>query len=68
LAAPDYTTLNRRVDRLNISVDGALTRSDEPVYIALDSTGVKVHRSGDWIGRRFKVREGIPEGSRSRER
>ena len=32
--------------------------SDEPVYIALDSTGIKVHKSGDWIRRRFKVRKG----------
>jgi IS5 family transposase len=58
LAAPDYTTLNRRVNRLNISMDEALVSSDGPVYIALDSTGLKVHKSGDWIRRRFKVRKG----------
>ena len=55
LAAPDYATLNRRVNRLNLNLDDSLVMSDEPVYIALDSTGVKVHRSGDWIRRRFKV-------------
>jgi len=43
LKAPDYTTLDRRVNRLNISIDETLVRSDEPVYIALDSTGIKVH-------------------------
>ena len=32
--------------------------SDEPAHIALDSTGVKVQRSGDWIWRRFKVKKG----------
>ena len=31
---------------------------DEPVYVALDSTGVKVYKSGDRIRRRFKVMKG----------
>nr|MDO8063786.1 hypothetical protein [Candidatus Freyrarchaeum guaymaensis] len=31
---------------------------DEPVYIAVDSAGIKVHRSGGWIRRRFNVRKG----------
>ena len=39
-------------------MDEALVSSSEPVYIALDSTGIKVHKSGDWIRRRFKVRKG----------
>lgn len=58
LAVPDYTTLDRRVNRLNLSIDEALTGSDGPVYIALDSTGIKVHESGDRIRRRFKVGKG----------
>jgi len=58
LMAPDYTTLDRRVNSLDLNMDEALTSSSEPVYIALDSTGVKVHKSGDWIRRRFKVRKG----------
>ena len=61
LAAQDYTTLNRRVNRLNLNIDDALTSSDDPVYIALDSTGIKVHKSGDWIRKRFKVRKGYTE-------
>lgn len=58
LTAPDYTTLDRRVNSLDLNMDEALTSSDKPVYIALDSTGVKVHNSGDWIRMRFKVRKG----------
>jgi len=58
LRVPDYTTLDRRVNRLNLKIDESLTGSDETVYTALDSTGVKVHKSGDWIRRRFKVRKG----------
>jgi len=58
LVAPDYTTLDRRVNRLNLSIDEALVDPSGSVYIALDSTGIKVHNSGDWIRRRFKVRKG----------
>lgn len=56
LKVPDYTTLNRRANRLNIN--DSLRRSRKPVYIAVDSTGIKVHKSGDWIRRKFKVRKG----------
>ena len=58
LTVPDYTTLDRRVNSLDLNFDEALTVSSEPVYVALDSTGIKVHNSGDWIRRRFKVRKG----------
>jgi len=58
LAAPNHTTLDRRVNGLNLGINEALTGSDEPVYVALDSTGIKVHNSGDWIQRKFEVRKG----------
>jgi len=44
-------------------MDKALLSLDEPVYIALGLTGVKVHKSGDWIRRRFKVRKGYLKDS-----
>jgi len=58
LSAPDYITFDRRVNRLDLSIDDALVCSSDSVYIALDSTGIKVHNSGDWIRRRFKVGKG----------
>ena len=58
MGAPNYTTLNRGVNRLNLDLDDSLVMSNEPTYIAIDSTGVQVHRSGDWIRKRFKVRKG----------
>lgn len=39
LEAPDCTTLDRRVNRLKLSIGEVLNSSDEPVYIALDSNG-----------------------------
>ena len=47
LRASDYTTLDRRINRLRLDMDEASVSSNEPVYVALDSTGVKVHKSGD---------------------
>jgi len=58
LRAPDYTALNRRVNGLDINIDEGLIKSSDPVYIALGSTGIKVHNSGDWIRRRLKARKG----------
>lgn len=37
--------------RLNISPYEALKDSDEPIVIALDSTGIKVYKSGGWVER-----------------
>jgi len=35
-----------------------LLKSNDPVSIAVDSSGVKVHNSGDWIRHVWKVRKG----------
>jgi hypothetical protein len=58
LQAPDYSTIDRRVNRLQISLNESLIRSNEPVSIAVDSSGVKVHNVGDWIRRVWKVKKG----------
>jgi hypothetical protein len=58
LQVPDYSTICRRVNRLNLSLEDTLIRSNSPVTIAVDASGVKVHNSGDWIRRVWKVRKG----------
>ena len=58
LKAPDYSTIDRRVNRLEIDLDESLVRSNDPVSIAVDASGVKVHNGGDWIRRVWKVRKG----------
>ncbi len=60
LVAPDYSTLNRRINRLEPKrLDVNLNDMEEPVTIAVDASGVKVTNSGDWIRRRWKVRKGF---------
>src|SRR3954468_20296973 len=49
---PDYTTINRRINRLNIKVEDATTKEsikDDNIIIAIDSTGIKVTNRGQWL-------------------
>jgi hypothetical protein len=41
---PDYTTINRRINRLNIKVEDTVTTEsrDNYIIIAIDGTGIKV--------------------------
>ena len=50
--APDHTTVGRRVSKLKLDLDDQLINSNEPVTIAVDSSGVKVTNRGDWVRRK----------------
>jgi hypothetical protein len=58
LGVPDYSTIDRRVNRLNLSLEDTLVKSNGPVSIAVDASGIKVHNGGDWIRRVWKVKKG----------
>ena len=58
LPVPDYSTIARRANRLEIYLDDSLVRSRNPVSIAVDASGIKVHNGGDWIRRVWKVKKG----------
>jgi IS5 family transposase len=59
LKTPDYSTIDRRVNRLKLQLEGLEDiQPDEPLTLALDASGVKVHNGGDWIRRVWKVRKG----------
>ena len=58
LQVPDYPTINRRVNRLHVDLDESLVKSNRPVSIAVDASGVKVHNGEDWIRRVWKVKKG----------
>ena len=58
LKVPDYSTIERRINRLKISLEDSLVRSSAPVTIAVDASGVKVHNGGDWIRKVWKVKKG----------
>ena len=58
LQAPDYSTIDRRVNKQNLGLEDTLVRSKDPVSIAVDASGIKVHNGGDWIRRVWKVKKG----------
>jgi len=47
----DYSWIRRRVLGLDLSPCEALKESKEPVVIAVDASGVRVHKSGGWVER-----------------
>lgn len=46
--APDYSTTSRRVNRLNIGAKLYLDL-EEPVFLAVDASGIKVADRGEWM-------------------
>ena len=53
----DYSGLRKRSLGLNPDPYRHLKETDEPVAIAVDSTGVKVHRAGGWVERKHGKRK-----------
>lgn len=51
IPSADYSGLRRRILRLDLSPYEDLKGSNEPITIAVDSTGISVHRAGGWIER-----------------
>ena len=52
LPSGDYSGLRKRSLTLNPDPYRHLTETDEPIAIAVDSTGVRVHRAGGWVERK----------------
>lgn len=52
LPTADYSGLRRRILDVVLSLFEELESSDEPVVIAVDSTGVSVHKAGGWVERK----------------
>jgi len=52
LPSADYSGLRRRILGIDLSSCEKLEKSGEDVVIAVDSTGVRVHKSGGWIERK----------------
>jgi hypothetical protein len=61
LEAPDFTSIAWRVARMDVSIDAAAAAidSNEPIVIALDSSGMKVANRGEWIRKKWHVRRGF---------
>jgi hypothetical protein len=54
----DYTTIWKRGKNLDIKLSETITESDDPVVIAVDSTGIKVSNRGEWMREVWKVHRG----------
>ncbi len=58
---PNYTTINRRINRLDIKKNEGDTKNkefeDEYIVIAIDSTGIKVTNRGQWMRDKWDVRK-----------
>jgi len=48
----DYSGIRKRILRLDMNPYQGLRGSTEPVTIAVDSTGISVHKAGGWIERK----------------
>jgi hypothetical protein len=48
----DYSGLRKRILRLSVDPYRDLRETNDPVCIAVDSTGISVHKAGGWIERK----------------
>lgn len=53
LPCPDYTTLSRRAKTLKIDLQ--VKKTDAPIHLLVDSTGLKVAGEGEWKTRKWKA-------------
>ncbi len=54
----DYTTIWKRGTKLDLKLSDTIVESDEPVVIAIDSSGIKVTNRGEWMREVWKVHRG----------
>ncbi len=58
---PDFSTINRRINRLNIKINNGKQSKEEKelcdyIIIAIDSTGIKVSNRGQWMNKKWNIR------------
>jgi IS5 family transposase len=56
IQVPDYSTIDRRVNRLDIKLDEKDYGDD--IVLAVDASGIKVSNRGEWIRHIWKIRRG----------
>jgi hypothetical protein len=62
---PNYTTINRRINRLNIKIENTTDSKefkDEYIIIAIDSTGIKVTNRGQWMQDKWHIKNNNKKG------
>ncbi len=56
--AADYTTLFKRIAKMNITLPETISEKEDDVVIAVDASGVKVTNRGEWMREKWKVHRG----------
>jgi uncharacterized protein YukJ len=63
---PNYSTINRRINRLDIKIKGDNNKNkefeDEYIVISIDSTGIKVTNRGQWMRDKWNVSKNNKKG------
>jgi hypothetical protein len=53
---PDYTTISRRINRLDIKIDDYKQKGkDDYIIVAIDSTGIKITNRGEWMPKKWNI-------------
>jgi len=55
IPTPDHSTIHRRFLKMDF-IPPAIT--SEEIIIAVDSSGIKVHKRGEWMREKYKKRRG----------
>jgi len=50
---PDYTSLFRRIQRLKLDLADSIPKSNQPLFISIDGSGLKADHGGTWLEKRF---------------
>ena len=58
IKSTDYTNIWRRGTQLKLNIPSTISASDDPVVIAVDSTGIKVTNRGEWMREKWKIHRG----------
>ena len=55
IQVPDYSTLSRRANGLNIA-QAVRQAGSVPVHLVVDSTGLKIFGEGEWLAQKHKIK------------
>ena len=59
-AVPDFTSIHKRVNKLDIKIDETMDDdSENGIILAIDSTGIKVANRGEWMRQKWHLRRGF---------
>jgi hypothetical protein len=58
-AVPDFTSIHKRVNKLDIKIDNSVGGDNDEIILAIDSTGIKVANRGEWMRQKWHMRRGF---------